>query len=96
MPISKDNKKSKAGKKKYNTRYSKQDKKLKQNENSDSSSEENDDNSTYSDSESEEEMDSQEYRKFLHKIFPSKHLKNKIINDDKIKKSLKKIIENDE
>ena len=86
MPISKDNKKTKMGKKKYNTRSNKQDKNLKQNENSDSSSDENDDNSTYSDSDSEEEMNSMEYRKFLHKIFPSKHLKNKIINDDKIKK----------
>ena len=31
-------------------------------------------------------MDIHEYRKFLHKIFPSKDLKNKIISGEKVKK----------
>jgi ATP-dependent Lon protease len=45
-----------------------------------------DDNSFYTDDESENEMDVQEYRKFLKKIFPSKHLDKKIKAGDRLKK----------
>ena len=94
MPVSKDNKNNKTSKKVYNTRSSKQDKKLKKNEESDSSG---DDISTHSGSESDDDvMDSHEYRKFLHKMFPSTNLKNKIINGEKLKKKLIKTINNDE
>jgi ATP-dependent Lon protease len=51
-----------------------------------------DDNSFYTDDESENEMDVQEYRKFLKKIFPSKHLDKKIKAGDR----LKKVISDDE
>jgi len=47
----------------------------------DSSSDNNDSNS----SESEEEMDVHEYRKFLSKIFPSRHLNKKIKAGEKLK-----------
>ena len=43
------------------------------------------DSSSESDSENEEEMDIHEYRKFLSKIFPSKHLTNKINAGKKLK-----------
>ena len=39
-----------------------------------------------SNSESEEEMDDHEYRKFLSKMFPSKHLSKKIKSGEKLKK----------
>ena len=52
------------------------------------------DSSSESDSENEEEMDVHEYRKFLSKIFPSKHLTNKIKAGKKIKE--KKDKEEDE
>ena len=54
-------------------------------------SSDDDDSSFYTDDDSENEMDVQEYRKFLNKIFPSKHLDNKI----KAGKRLKKVV-NDE
>ena len=54
------------------------------NEESSSSSDE----SIYSDEESEAEMDQHEYRKFLQKIFPSKHLENKIKAGKRLKKAL--------
>jgi len=44
-------------------------------------------------SESEEEMDMHEYRKFLHKMFPSKHLNNKIKAGEKIKEMLEDNLE---
>ena len=44
--------------------------------------------SNSSDSESDE-MNSHEYRKFLHKLFPSKHLNDKIKAGEKLKKQLK-------
>lgn len=47
-----------------------------------------DDDSSYH-SESEEEMDDHEYRKFLSKIFPSKHLNNKIRAGDDLKKAVR-------
>ena len=66
------------------TRSKKDNKRLKKSDSSDSS-DNDDDMSTHSDSESEEEMDMNEYRKFVKKIFPSKYLKNKIKEGDKEK-----------
>ena len=48
----------------------------------------NDSDSDDVDYESGEEMDVHEYRKFLSKIFPSKHLSKKIIAGEKLKKTL--------
>jgi len=45
-----------------------------------------DDASFYTDDDSENEMDPQEYRKFLKKMFPSKHLDKKIKAGDRLKK----------
>jgi ATP-dependent Lon protease len=42
---------------------------------------------------SEEEMDPQEYRKFLAKIFPSKYLNNKIKDGEKVKKVIRRVEE---
>ena len=53
------------------------------------------DSSSESDSENEEEMDVHEYRKFLSKIFPSKHLTNKIKAGKKIKEKKDKEEEDD-
>lgn len=47
-----------------------------------------DDNSFYTDDDEEEEIDVHEYRKFLKKIFPSKHLDKKIKAGEKLKKTL--------
>ena len=41
-----------------------------------------------SDSDVDDEMDVQEYRKFISKIFPSKHINNKIKAGNKLKKTL--------
>jgi ATP-dependent Lon protease len=46
----------------------------------------NDSDSDYGDYESNDEMDVHEYRKFLSKIFPSKHLSKKIKAGEKLKK----------
>jgi ATP-dependent Lon protease len=54
--------------------------------NSDSNSHSNTD--SYDDSESEEELDMQEYRKYIKKIFPSKHIDKKIKAGDRLKKVL--------
>jgi ATP-dependent Lon protease len=43
----------------------------------------------------EDEMDMQEYRKFLKKMFPSKFMDKKVKAGDKIKKAVKKIVEED-
>jgi ATP-dependent Lon protease len=56
--------------------------KKKQNESSD------DDASFYTDDDSENEMDVQEYRKFLKKMFPSKHLDKKIKAGERLKEIL--------
>ena len=56
--------------------------KKKKNEESDSDSESSDN--------SEDEMDVHEYRKFLSKMFPSKHLNKKIKSGEKLKKKLQK------
>ena len=67
--------------------------KKKKTQNNDDSTSDNDDKS---DSDSEE-MDIQEYRKFISKIFPSKHMNNKIKAGEIIKsKSKKLILEEDE
>jgi ATP-dependent Lon protease len=47
-----------------------------------------DDDESYHSSDSEEEMDDHEYRKFLQKIFPSKHLEKKIKAGEKLKKTI--------
>jgi ATP-dependent Lon protease len=84
------------------TKYSKKDikrskkseelaKKKKRNNDSD-----DDDNSIFT-SDDEDEMDVHEYRKFLKKIFPSKHLDKKITSGEKLKAlSKKRIVEEDE
>ena len=77
-------KSTKSPKKVMETRSKKDNKRLKKSDSSDSS-DNDDDMSTHSDSESEEEMDMNEYRKFVQKIFPSKYLKNKIKECDKEK-----------
>jgi len=59
-------------------------KKKKRNQDSD------DDNNSSMNSEDEDEMDVHEYRKFLKKIFPSKHLDKKIEAGEKLKSSMKK------
>jgi ATP-dependent Lon protease len=57
-------------------------------------SEESDEDSLYtSDSEENEELDETEYRKFLSKLFPSKHLDNKIKAGNQLKKVLKEEME---
>jgi len=66
------------------TTVNKREPKRRCNEESSSSSDE----SIYSDEESEAEMDQHEYRKFLQKIFPSKHLENKIKAGKRLKKVL--------
>ena len=49
-------------------------------------SSDSDDNHNKSETDSDDEIDVQEYRKFISKIFPSKHLNNKIKSGEKIKK----------
>jgi ATP-dependent Lon protease len=73
-----------------------QSRKKKNNQQSDS-----DENSYFSESETEDEeqedeMDSTEYRKFLSKIFPSKHLDKKIKAGKNLKKVLKKDLDIEE
>lgn len=46
--------------------------------------------------EEEDEMDAHEYRKFLSKIFPSKHLDKKIAAGEKLKKKIKDMAEDDD
>ena len=48
------------------------------------------------DSEEEEEMDVLEYRKFLSSLFPSKDIDKKIKAGEKVKKAVKKIVEEEE
>jgi ATP-dependent Lon protease len=64
--------------------------KKKQNESSD------DDASFYTDDDSENEMDVQEYRKFLKKMFPSKHLDKKIKAGERLKELLEDSDEEDD
>jgi len=103
MPISKDSKNTKSSKRTYRTRSNSmnEERKLKKSADSDSSSEEEDVMSSHSDSDSDDEeeddgeeeageMDMQEYRKFVSKIFPSKFLKEKIKTIDAENKIIKK------
>ena len=102
MPISKDSKNTKSSKRTYRTRSNSmnEERKLKKSADSDSSEEE-DVMSSHSDSDSDDEeeddgeeeageMDMQEYRKFVSKIFPSKFLKEKIKTIDAENKIIKK------
>ena len=58
-------------------------------------SSDSDNNSKYS-SESEEEMDIHEYRKYLTKLFPSKHLNEKVKAGEKLKQKLQDFQEEEE
>jgi len=60
--------------------------------------ESSDDDTSYrsEDDEDDEFMDEHEYRKFLQKIFPSKHLENQIASGKRLKKALKEIEDDDE
>jgi ATP-dependent Lon protease len=55
---------------------------------SNSDSDSNSDNNDSHDSDNEEELDMQEYRKYIKKIFPSKHIDKKIKAGDRLKKVL--------
>ena len=55
-----------------------------------------DDTSYHSDDDDDDIMDEHEYRKFLQKIFPSKHLENKIASGKRLKNALKDIEEQDD
>ena len=55
-----------------------------------------DDNESFIESDEEEEMDNQEYRKFISKIFPSKYISNKIKDGSKLKKLLEEVSNEDE
>jgi len=82
---------NKISKKEQNKRSKKQDelnRRKKKNAESDSDS----DNG----SESEDEMDVHEYRKFISKIFPSKHMNKKVKAGDKLKKQIEEEDEDDE
>ena len=87
MPNDSSNKVSKKEQiKKYNKKAD-LNRKKKKNKDSDS------DNENINDGDSEnEEMDVHEFRKYVQKIFPSKHMNKKIKDGEK----LKKIIENNE
>ena len=84
--MSKDNKSkmTKTDNIKRSKRIEEQNRKKKQQESSSS-----DDDDSYRPSDSEEEMDVHEYRKFLSKIFPSKHMDKKIKAGEKIKELTK-------
>jgi len=57
---------------------------------------ENPDSDGNNGSDDDDEMDVHEYRKFLSKIFPSKHLNNKIKSGDKLKKIAEEIESDDD
>jgi len=73
-------------KKEQNKASKKRDEALRRRKNNEESSDDGEPNS--SDSESDE-MDQHEYRKFLSKMFPSKHAKDKVKAGEKLKKTLK-------
>ena len=59
--------------------------------------ESSDDDTSYNTEDEEDEfMDEHEYRKFLQKMFPSKHLENKIASGNRLKKALKEADDEDE
>ena len=76
---------TKMSKKEYN-KSKKREEEAKKKKNSESS---DDDTSFYTDDD-DDEMDVHEYRKFLKKMFPSKHLDKKIKAGEKLKKTIKK------
>jgi ATP-dependent Lon protease len=80
---------TKTSKKEVSKRVEERNKKKKRAQ-ADSDSDSNDD------SESEEEMDVHEYRKFISKIFPSKHINKKIKAGEKLKKVIDDDSEEDE
>ena len=93
--------KSKISKKESNKQTKLQElaKKKKKYVNSDSDSNGDDEDSDSDDENSEEEkdkMDVHEFRKYIKKIFPSKHMDKKIKAGDKLKKKLKEVIESDD
>jgi ATP-dependent Lon protease len=73
-------------KKEQNKASKKRDEAIRRRKNNEESSDDGEPNS--SDSESDE-MDQHEYRKFLSKMFPSKHINDKVKAGDKLKKTLK-------
>ena len=73
--------------KKETKKSKKRDELLKKKKNHESSDDDDDESYHPSDTE-EEEMDEHEYRKFLQKIFPSKHLEKKIKAGEKLKKTI--------
>ena len=80
--MSRDNQ-SKISKKELNKRSKKEDEKTRNKKRNEESDSDND----MSDSE-DEEINVHEYRKFLSKIFPSKHLNKKIKDGEKLKKKI--------
>ena len=85
-------------KKNKNKKQEEKNRKKKNNESSDDESfydddqeeddEDDEDDESYHPNEEEDELDPQEYRKFLQKIFPSKYLDNKINAGEKLKKAI--------
>jgi len=59
-------------------------------------SDDDDNDDEYITSDSEDEMDILEYRKFLGKMFPSKHMNKKIKAGNDLKKKIKHITEDEE
>jgi ATP-dependent Lon protease len=55
-----------------------------------------DDDESFIESDEEEEMDAQEYRKFVSKIFPSKYISKKIKDGNKLKKLLDEVSDEEE
>ena len=76
--------------KKYSSKNETKGKKYKKNRDSDSSSS----SESGSDSESDDEkMDEHEYRKFISKMFPSKHIDKKVKAGERVKQKLSKYSE---
>ena len=73
-------------KKEQNKASKKRDEAIRRRKNNEESS---DDDGPYSSESESDEMDQHEYRKFLAKMFPSKHAKDKVKAGDKLKKVLK-------
>jgi ATP-dependent Lon protease len=83
--------------KREQTKKSKKQDELVRNRKSHKDSDDDDDNDDYDyDDEEEDEMDVHEYRKFLAKMFPSKHIDKKIKMGEKVKKFLKTIPSEDD
>ena len=76
---------------KKNKKREEMNRRRKANENSD-----DDDAGSFIESDEEEEMDTQEYRKFISKIFPSKYISKKINDGKKLKKLLDEVSDEEE